>query len=91
MIYLNSEIQEFLKHLRQVILSKSELSLYLLDLSKIIDRKFLTFFGNLRNSVVLLDMMNLETNLTLSRRKSITYRNQSIALQNKSMDWFLHD
>ena len=80
MIYLNSEIQEFLKHLRLVILSKSELSLYLLDLSKIIDRKFLTFFGNLRNSVVLLDMMNLETNLTLSRRKSITYRNQSIAL-----------
>ena len=80
MIYLNSEIQEFLKHLRLVILSKSELSLYLLDLSKIIDRKFLTFFGNLRNSVALLDMMNLETNLTLSRRKSITYRNQSIAL-----------
>ena len=80
MIYLNSEIQEFLKHLRLVILNKSELSLYLLDLSKIIDRKFLTFFGNLRNSVVLLDMMNLETNLTLSRRKSITYRNQSIAL-----------
>ena len=80
MIYLNSEIQEFLKHLRLVILSKSELSLYLLDLSKIIDRKFLTFFGNLRNSVVLLDMMNLETNLTLSRRKSLTYRNQSIAL-----------
>ena len=80
MIYLNSEIQEFLKHLRLVILNKSELSLYLLDLSKIIDRKFLTFFGNLRNSVVLLDMMNLETNLTLSRRKSKTYRNQSIAL-----------
>ena len=29
--------------------------------------------------------------LTLSRQRSISYRNQSIDLQNKSMDWFLYD
>ena len=29
--------------------------------------------------------------LTLSWRKSLLYRNQSIDLQCKSMDWFLHD
>ena len=29
--------------------------------------------------------------LTLSRRRPISYRNQSIELQSKSMDWFLYD
>ena len=29
--------------------------------------------------------------LTLSRRRPLSYRNQSIDLQNKSMDWFLYD
>ena len=29
--------------------------------------------------------------LTLSRRRSISYRNQSIDLRSKSMDWFLYD
>ena len=29
--------------------------------------------------------------LTLSRRRSISYRNQYIHLQSKSMDWFLYD
>ena len=29
--------------------------------------------------------------LTLSRRRPISYRNQSIHLQSKSMDWFLYD
>ena len=29
--------------------------------------------------------------LTLSRRRSISYRNQPIDLQSKSMDWFLYD
>ena len=29
--------------------------------------------------------------LTLSWRKSLSYRNQSIYLQSKSMDWFLYD
>ena len=28
--------------------------------------------------------------LTLSCRRSLSYRNQSISLQNKSMDWFLY-
>ena len=28
---------------------------------------------------------------TLSRRRSLAYRNQSIYLQTKSMDWFLYD
>ena len=29
--------------------------------------------------------------LTLSRRRPISYRNQSIDLQSKSIDWFLYD
>ena len=29
--------------------------------------------------------------LTLSRRRPLSYRNQSIDLQSKSMDWFLYD
>ena len=29
--------------------------------------------------------------LTLSRRRPLSYRNQFINLQNKSMEWFLHD
>ena len=29
--------------------------------------------------------------LTLSWRRKISYRNQSIDLQSKSMDWFLYD
>ena len=29
--------------------------------------------------------------LTLSWRKSLSYRNQSTDLQSKSMDWFLYD
>ena len=29
--------------------------------------------------------------LTLSRRKPLSYRNQSIDLRSKSMDWFLYD
>ena len=36
--------------------------------------------------------MNLfENSLTLSRRRPISYRNQSIDLLGKSMDWFLYD
>ena len=31
------------------------------------------------------------TFLPLSWRRSLSYRNQSIDLQSKSMDWFLHD
>ena len=30
-------------------------------------------------------------NLNLSRQRPISYRNQSIDLQSKSMDWFLYD
>ena len=29
--------------------------------------------------------------LTFSWRRSLSYRNQSIDLQNKSINWFLHD
>ena len=32
-----------------------------------------------------------EFGLTLSRRRSLSYRNKSIDLQSKSMDWFLYD
>ena len=31
------------------------------------------------------------TTLTLSLRKPLSYRNHSIDLQSKSMDWLLHD
>ena len=31
------------------------------------------------------------SNLTLSRQRPLTYRNQSIDLLNKSIDWFLYD
>ena len=34
---------------------------------------------------------NLVTKLTLSWRGSLSYRNQSIDLQSKSVDWFLYD
>ena len=33
----------------------------------------------------------MNAKLTLSWRSSILYRNQSIDLQSKSMDWFLYD
>ena len=32
-----------------------------------------------------------QINLTLSRRRWLSYRNQSVDLQYKSMDWFLYD
>ena len=31
------------------------------------------------------------TDLTLSQRRPISYRNQSIDMQSKSLDWFLYD
>ena len=34
---------------------------------------------------------NATWNLTLSWRRPLSYRNQSIDLQSKSLDWFLHD
>ena len=36
-------------------------------------------------------LVSLMSNLTLSWLKSLRYRNQSIDLQSKSMDWFLYD
>ena len=44
-----------------------------------------TFSGTFRNFLV------LNTWLTLSWRRFLPYRNQSIDLQNKSIDWFLYD
>ena len=35
--------------------------------------------------------MTVKSILTLSRRRPLSYRNQSMDLQNKSMDWFLYD
>ena len=32
-----------------------------------------------------------DISLKLSRRRPLSYRNQSIYLQSKSMDWFLYD
>ena len=34
---------------------------------------------------------NISTSLTLSWRRSLTYRNQSINLQSKLLNWFLYD
>ena len=34
---------------------------------------------------------NHNKHLTLSRRRQLSYRNQSIDLRSKSMDWFLYD
>ena len=34
---------------------------------------------------------NKKVGLTLSRRRPLSYRNQSIDLQSKSMNWFLYD
>ena len=38
-----------------------------------------------------LSFINLEYCKTLSWRRPLSYRNQSIYLQSKSMDWFLYD
>ena len=35
--------------------------------------------------------LSLELHLGLTRKRPISYRNQSIDLQSKSMDWFLYD
>ena len=35
--------------------------------------------------------MVIQVFLTLSRRRPLSYRNQSIDLQSKSIDWFLYD
>ena len=37
------------------------------------------------------ETFQLPPRLTLSWRMSMSYRNQSIDLQSKSMDWFLYD
>ena len=37
------------------------------------------------------DLLLDPRDLALSRRRPISYRNQSIALQSKPMDWFLYD
>ena len=39
----------------------------------------------------LLTLKSIEFLLTLSRRRPLSYRNQSIHLLRKSMDWFLYD
>ena len=44
---------------------------------------------NLMNSCAV--SHQLKDQLTLSRRRSISYRNQSIDLLCKSMEWFLYD
>ena len=36
-------------------------------------------------------LLNVLSSLTLSWRRPVSYRNQSIDLQSKSMDWFLYD
>ena len=46
--------------------------------------------GNARNGQGR-DTGNQGGNLTLSRGRPLSYRNQSIDLHSKSMDWFLYD
>ena len=43
------------------------------------------------NEISFVLVMKNRKHLTLSRRKPLSYRNQSIDLQSKSMDWFLYD
>ena len=42
-------------------------------------------------SLLLRELKISEATLTLSRQRPLSYRNQSIDLPSKSMDWFLYD
>ena len=44
-----------------------------------------------RREIIYWGQIDYENNITLSWRRSLSYRNQFIDLQNKSMDWFLYD
>ena len=44
-----------------------------------------------RREIIYWGQIDYENNITLSWRRSLSYRNQLIDLQNKSMDWFLYD
>ena len=50
-------------------------------------KKYWTFFSGYR----LFSGRDASVNLTLSRRRSVSYSNQSIDLRCRLMDWFLYD
>ena len=50
-----------------------------------------TMYNKIWVSVTYLIKISLINPLTLSRRRTLSYRNQSIDLLRKSMDWFLYD
>ena len=52
---------------------------------------FERFYFRLFRELVLLFLLKICSCLTLSWRRPISYRNQSIDLLRKSMDWFLYD
>ena len=63
-----------------------------IPLAKSLER-YATFLGELADPETLPDLF-IVTNrleLILSRRRSLSYRNHSIDLQSKSMDWCLYD
>ena len=52
---------------------------------------FTKFSTGMAGVLLLIFLMCLHNQLTLSWRRPLSYRNQSIGLQNKSMDWFLYN
>ena len=52
--------------------------------------KFLASYSKQNYLIILAEKLKIQQ-LTLSRKKPISYRNQSIDLLCKSMDWFLYD
>ena len=62
--------------------------------SVMIDRSIMTkirAFADLQRLSLIFFLWQRFVLLTLSGRRSLLHRNQSIDLQNKSMDWFLYD
>ena len=101
---LNSflDVSKLKKKAKKKYLKISHISIFelrkLIILSIILIRKtsmfFLIFITVPLNSALGIDFRNLKVSrpfVTLSRQRSLSYRNQSIYLLSKSLDWFLYD
>ena len=65
--------------------------LYLVNMQKLILGKNYFSKRHEKSESLYLSDISKKVFLTLSRRRPLSYRNQSINLQSKSMDWFLYD
>ena len=65
--------------------------LYLVNMQKLIFGKNFISKRHEKSESLYLSDISKKAFLTLSRRRPLSYRNQSINLQNRSMDWFLYD